>query len=85
MDEFHSEPQSPEGPMDSLMQLPSEARLASVIKSVVEPSTWVAGNHSAAVYNGLLVVNHTTSVHEKIEQLLAEMRKVSRQPRVTTN
>lgn len=52
-------------------------RLTALIKSVVSTTVWEEVGNSIVVFDGLLVANCTPMVHQQIEQLLSELRKVS--------
>lgn len=59
--------------------LTSEDKLISVITSIVEPITWgvqgLDGTGAIQDFGGLLIVTNTAPVHEKIEELLTNMRR----------
>jgi hypothetical protein len=57
-----------------------EAQLTSLIKAVVAPTSWKEVGKSATVFDGLLVVNQTATVHEQIQELLTELRQATDGP-----
>ncbi len=64
---------------------PSKAdQLVSLIKSVVSMEQWEEVGPSIVVFDGLLVVNSAPAVHQQIEQLIAQLRKVAGQGRTAT-
>ena len=71
---------SDEGETDNeqepLKSSPKEVQLTMLIRSVVSPQTWEEVGQSVVVYDGLMVVNNSAKVHDQIEELLTQLRKV---------
>jgi hypothetical protein len=53
------------------------AHLINILQSTVHQETWaeVGGPGSIGEYNGLLIVNQTAPVHEKVEKVLNMLRE----------
>lgn len=71
---------SDEGETDKVQEpvksSPKEAQLSQLIRSIVSPQTWEEVGQSVVVYDGLMVVNNSAKVHDQIEELLTQLRKV---------
>lgn len=53
--------------------------LKKLISTAVKPESWsdVGGLGTISEYNGLIVVNHTPKVHQKIEDVLKMVREAA--------
>ena len=63
---------------------PKEAQLSQLIRSIVSPQTWEEVGQSVVVYDGLMVVNNSAKVHDQIEELLTQLRRVGMQQASST-
>ncbi len=63
---------------------PKEAQLSQLIRTIVSPQTWQEHSQSVVVYDGLMVVNNSAKVHDQIEELLTQLRRVGMQQASST-